>query len=100
MMSFCRELHENTKGMSVTRRPPHVDVGSKELTCSSRSVTINPIEGDKEFPLEIQPHLNAGLWPVYLEMSDMRFVPPPVEREKREAPGNANAPAQPVVPPE
>ncbi len=55
------------------------------LTIPNRSVTINPIRGDKEFQLEIQPHLNAGLWPVYLEQS-MRSLPPPTDG-REEAPG-------------
>ncbi len=69
IVSFC-------KGVVSTRMSPRVPrhVGSNghfpDLTTPLQNVTINPIEGDKEFHLEIQPHLNAGLWPVYLAMED------------------------------
>ena len=56
------------------------------LTSSRKKFTINPIEGDKEFQLEIQPHLNAGLWPVYLEMAEMQWNEPPTDG-REEAPG-------------
>ncbi len=73
----------------TTTRGPRT-VGSKgrflDLTRLFKNVTINPIEGDKETRLEFQPHLNAGLWPVYLEQCDMQFVPPPTDGSE-ESPG-------------
>ena len=107
MMSFC-------KGVASSRMMPRVPrhVGStkpvdKGLTTPFQNVTINPIEGDQESLSivydEIQPHLNSGLWETYFEMSMLRFEPPPAEREKREAPGDAekNSPVpKPPVPSE
>jgi len=50
------------------------DVGdqgsSRGLTTPNDSVTINPIRGDEEFEVKIQPHLNSGLWSVYIEGYD------------------------------
>jgi len=48
-----------------------------------------PIRGDKGISNEIQPHLNSGLWAVYLEdtrMNEMKPTPPE-EIGPREAPG-------------
>ena len=72
----------------MTRVPRHVGDPAKPrgLTSASDSFTINTIRGDQEFHLEIQPHLNSGLWPVYLEECDMRFTPPPTDG-RQEAPG-------------
>ena len=65
------------------------DVGNMDictvLTSASDFVTINPNRGDKEFQLEIQPHLNSGLWPVYLDMLMRSQLPPSDGRQ--EAPG-------------
>ena len=66
------------------------------LTSGGSSVNVNHIRGDTEFHAEIQPHLNSGLWPIYLEECDMRFVPPPTDG-REEAPG-ANPNQTPVVP--
>ena len=48
-----------------------------------------------------QPHLNDGLWPAYLAMMEqieMKFQKPPLEAEKREAPGDGekNSPTVPI----
>ncbi len=60
----------------------------RSLTALDENVTINPNRGDQESHLEIQPHLNSGLWPVYLTECEMRFVPPPTDG-RQEAPGAA-----------
>ncbi len=60
-----------------------------DLTRLVKNVTINPIRGDQEFMKEIQPHLNAGLWPVYLAQAtrdELRPVDPPTDGTE-EAPG-------------
>ena len=77
-----------------TRRNSHASRGMSvqkeilDLTRLFKNVTINPIEGDQEFMKEIQPHLNAGLWPVYLAQAEreMTFTPPPTDGTE-EAPG-------------
>ena len=56
------------------------------LTSPEDSVTINTIRGDREFEVEIQPHLNSGLWSVYLEELEMREVQAPTDG-RQEAPG-------------
>jgi len=101
MMSFCKGV-ANTRMLSRVSR----DVGSAAssdragLTTPFQNVTINPIEGDQVFmTLEKQPHLNAGLWSVYLAQADLRELPLPEDPEKREAPGDANKPTpEPLVP--
>ncbi len=103
MMSFC-------KGVASSRMMPRVPryVGSTkglqdQLTIPLQNVTINTIRGDKESIVrqndeEIQPHLNSGLWAVYLEEAELRPLPLPEDPEKREAPGDANKPpVDPVV---
>ncbi len=59
-----------------------------DLTRLFKNVTINPIEGDQEFMKEIQPHLNTGLWPVYLAQAERELKPiePPTDG-REEAPG-------------
>ena len=56
------------------------------LTTADRSVTVNTIRGDKETRLEFQPHLNSGLWPIYLAECAMRYEPAPTDG-RQEAPG-------------
>ncbi len=58
----------------------------RRLTSPVQNVTINTIRGDSESVVEIQPHLNSGLWPVYMEQCEMQFVPPPTDGSE-EAPG-------------
>ena len=74
------------------------DVGnhgsSRGLTFEDQSFTINTIRGDSESVVEIQPHLNSGLWPVYLEMCEMQYNLPP--RDGTEV-GPGNAPQTPPV---
>ena len=60
----------------------------RRLTFPESSVNINPIRGDQEFMKEIQPHLNVGLWPIYLAECELRYVDPPVDG-RQEAPGHA-----------
>ncbi len=100
MMSFCKGVAN--KGI-LSRVPRYVGstiVSSAELTTPLQNVTINSMKGDKVFmPLEKQPHLNSGLWPIYLAQADsLRPLPLPEDPEKREAPGDANKPpVDPVV---
>jgi len=65
------------------------------LTQAFHSVTINPIRGDKGISIEIQPHLNAGLWPVYLEELEMRYEDAPTDG-RQEAPGAVPPKPKPV----
>ena len=65
------------------------------LTAPVKNVTITTMKGDSESEVEIQPHLNSGLWPIYLEMCDMLFEQPPRDGTEQ-APGNA--PQTPNVP--
>ena len=65
---------------------PHGLELDRGLTFDDQSFTINTIRGDSESVVEIQPHLNAGLWPVYLEQCDMQYRPPPSDGTQ-EAPG-------------
>ena len=67
----------------------------QRLTSPEVSVNVNTIRGDQEFMKEIQPHLNAGLWPVYLRECDFRYVPPPTDG-REEAPGGP--PRNPNIP--
>ena len=75
---------------TTTRVPRHVGSNGRfcNLTRLFKNVTINPIEGDQESMKEIQPHLNAGLWPVYLAQAEREvvWVPPPTDGTE-EAPG-------------
>ena len=58
------------------------------LTSASEFVTVSTIRGDADSrPIENQPHLNSGLWPVYLEEADMRYEPVDRDDPKSEAPG-------------
>ena len=74
----------------TTRAASSVDSKGRfsSLTRLFKNVTINPIEGDKESRLEIQPHLNSGLWPGYIEECAMRYELPPTDG-RQEAPGAA-----------
>ena len=74
------------KGLSNASSWLAMLVPRKRLTTLESSVTINPIRGDKETRVEFQPHLNSGLWPVYLTECDMRYVEPPTDG-RQEAPG-------------
>ncbi len=67
----------------------------RTLTAPMKNVTITTMKGDSESEVEIQPHLNSGLWPIYLEMCDMLFEQPPRDGTEQ-APGNA--PQTPNVP--
>ena len=59
----------------------------RTLTSLRENVTINPIEGDSESVVQIPPHLNSGLWSVYLEeYESMRETQPPTDGSQ-EAPG-------------
>ena len=77
----------------TTTRGPRT-VGSKgqipDLTRLFKSVTINPIEGDKLLLSAVkQPHLEPALWAIYLEQAmrnEMRPVDPPADGTE-EAPG-------------
>ena len=60
----------------------------RSLTSRDANVTMNTIRGDKETRVEFQPHLNSGLWPVYLEELEMRYEDPPTDG-RQEAPGAA-----------
>ena len=81
--------HE-TKGSLHASRGMLAQTEILDLICLLKNVTINPIEGDQEFMKEIQPHLNAGLWPVYLaqaaSLEELRPVDPPTDGTE-EAPG-------------
>ena len=52
---------------------------SRGLTFGDRSFTINTIRGDSDFVVENQPHLNEGLWAVYLAESEMIVNKPPTD---------------------
>jgi len=87
-----RKRHAS-RGMSVKR------TFYPDLTRSFQNVTINPNRGDKETQIEFQPHLNAGLWPGYLEQCEMEFMKEniPPSDGPLEAPG-AVPPNPPIVP--
>jgi len=94
MMSFCKGV-ANSRMMS--RVPRHVGstlLSAEGLTTPFQNVTINPNRGDQEFMKEIQPHLNVGLWPIYLAQCELEFHLPPIDGTQ-EAPG-ATAPNPPV----
>ena len=70
----------------VSRDVDSTRPGTKGLTMPLQNVNVKPIRGDQEFMKEIQPHLNAGLWPVYLAQADARWEDPPSDG-REEAPG-------------
>ncbi len=67
------------------------DVGKKGhsrfLTTLDENVTINTIRGDSESVVKIPPHLDSGLWPVYLEEMQMRYEPAPTDGRQEAAGG-------------
>ncbi len=75
--------------LESTRMLPLVasDVGnhgsSRGLTPPLDFVNLNTIRGDKEIAVEFQPHLNSGLWSVYLEDCAMRYEEPPQDFDTR-----------------
>ena len=83
-----RNLYQEFDNTDVARVPRNVGKqgNSRRLTSGDCSVTINPNRGDKETRPEFQPHLNEGLWAVYLEEFSMRDEPPPTDG-REEAPG-------------
>ncbi len=97
-MRKVRSIVEGLSSRMTPRVPRHVGNhgSSRGLTFDDLSFTMNTIRGDKEFRLEeIQPHLNSGLWPVYLEELEMRYEDPPTDG-RQEAPGAAEKPNVPA----
>ena len=92
LQNFWAEISRMRGHARVDSMLPLLD--QRSLTAPRKNVTINTIRGDTEFTMEIQPHLNTGLWPVYLAQADsMRPLPLPEDPEKREAPdGNIPKP--------
>ena len=74
----------------LPRVPRHVENhgSSRGLTFEQQSFTINTIRGDSDSVVKNQPHLDEGLWPVYLTECDMRFVPPPTDGREKAPGGN------------
>ena len=70
MMSFCKGVASSRKMPRVPRDVDSTESVDKGLTTPFQNVTINPNRGDKETRLEFQPHLNSGLWRIYIDNYD------------------------------